>query len=65
MVEEFEYSKERKKFGRHAAFDDTDCKILGSYTPNNNGEPYVVRDPNRLTLDNIPQMSEHRVSSPD
>jgi hypothetical protein len=64
MVEEFEYQKERKKFGRHMTFDDTDCKIVGSIAPvAATRELYVLRDPNRMTLDNIPQMSEHRVSS--
>lgn len=62
MVEEFEYSKERKKFGRHPQFEDTESKIVGSINPSQNTEPYVLRDPNKLILDNIPQMSEHRVS---
>jgi hypothetical protein len=55
MVEEFEYQKERKKFGRHMTFDDTDCKIVGSIAPvAATRELYVLRDPNRMTLDNIP-----------
>lgn len=62
MVEEFEYSKERRKFGRHPQFDDTDSKIVGSFNPTNKEAEYTLRDPNKLVLDNIPQMSEHRVS---
>jgi hypothetical protein len=64
MVEEFEYQKERKKFGRHMTFEDTDCKIVGAIAPvPATRDLYVLRDPNTKTLDNIPQMSEHRVSS--
>lgn len=64
MVEEFEYQKERKKFGRHMTFDDTECKIVGAIPPQPaTRDLYVLRDPNRINLDNIAQMSEHRVSS--
>ena len=63
MAEEFTYQKKRKDFGRHAQFEDTETKIVGSVPPNpQQREQYLLRDPNRLILDNIPQYSEHRVS---
>lgn len=62
MVEEYEYQKPRKAFGRHPQFEDTDSKIVGSIPPTNKEAEYTVRDPNMTVLDNIPLMSEHRVS---
>ena len=64
MVEEFEYQKERKKFGRHMTFEDTDCKNVGAIAPvPATRDLFVLRYPNTKTLDNISLMSEHRVSS--
>jgi len=64
MADQFTYQKKRKDFGRHALFEDTDTKIVGSVIPNNTQKDlYSLRDPNKLILDNIPQFSEHRVSS--
>ena len=62
MAEEFEYQKQRKVFGRYPMFEDTDSKIVGSIPPSNKTDDYVLRDPNTSILDNIPSMSEHRVS---
>lgn len=63
MAEEFQYQKERQKFGRHAQFEDTETRIVGSVAQNKDQAEqfYVLRDPNKIVLDNIPQMSEHRV----
>ena len=65
MAEEYQYQKERQQFGRHAAFEDTETRIVGSVNQNKAtaDEMYVLRDPNKVVLDNIPQMSEHRVSN--
>ena len=64
MAEEVTYQKERKKFGRHPQFEDTETKIVGTVLPNSQQKnQYLLRDPNRLILDNIPQYSEHRVSN--
>lgn len=64
MADQFTYQKKRKEFGRHAQFEDTETKIVGSVIPNTQQkEIYQLRDPNKLVLDNIPQFSEHRVSS--
>ena len=30
MAEEFQYQKERQKFGRHPNFEDTETRIVGS-----------------------------------
>ena len=63
MAEEFQYQKERQKFGRHPNFEDTETRIVGSINQNETqGELYQLRDPNKVTLTNIPLMSEHRVS---
>jgi hypothetical protein len=65
MAEEYQYSKIRNKFGRHPQFEEpTDgIKIAGVIAPNpSKATQYVLRNPNKLVLDNIPQLSEHRVS---
>ena len=63
MAEEFQYQKERQKFGRTGAFEDTDIQIVGSVIQNEKQEGlYILRDPNKVVLDNIPVLSEHRVS---
>lgn len=33
MADAFTYPKKRKEFGRHAQFEDTDTKIVGSVQP--------------------------------
>jgi hypothetical protein len=63
MADQFTYQKKRKEFGRHAQFEDTETKIVGSVIPNpQQKQIYMNRDPNRMVLDNIPQFSEHKVS---
>ncbi len=65
MAEEYQYSKIRNKFGRHPQFDDFEqgIQIVGQVFPDpNKASQYVLRNPNKLVLDNIPQLSEHRVS---
>jgi len=63
MADQFTYSKKRKEFGRHPQFEDTETKIVGSVIPNApQRDLYLLREPNKLILDNIPQFSEHRVS---
>ena len=63
MAEEYAYQKKRTEFGRHATFEDTDTRIVGA-VPHNESQDndYTPRNPNKAVLDNIPQMSEHRVS---
>ena len=61
---QYTYQKKRKEFGRHAQFEDTDTKIVGSIPPApQNAQNYHTRDPNRMVLSNIPQMSHHSVST--
>lgn len=63
MADSFTYQKKRKEFGRQPQFEDTDVKIVGSIPPNpNQGATYHVRNPNKIVLSNIPQMSCHSVS---
>ena len=38
MAEEFQYQKERQKFGRTGAFEDTDIQIVGSVLHNKEKE---------------------------
>lgn len=65
MAEEFQYQKERQKFGRTGAFEDTDIQIVGSVIHNKDqADMYQLRNPNKVVLDNIPVLSEHRVSQP-
>ena len=63
MAEEYAYQKKRTDFGRHATFEDTETRIVGAVTFNGDQDSeYTPRNPNKITLDNIPQLSEHRVS---
>ena len=63
MAEEYAYQKKRTDFGRHATFEDTDTRIVGAVAFNESQEAeYISRNPNKVILDNIAQMSEHRVS---
>lgn len=63
MAEEYQYTKRRTEFGRPAQFEDTDTRIVGAYAHNESQDTdYTPRNPNKTVLDNIPQMSEHRVS---
>ena len=63
MTDAYTYQKKRKEFGRHAQFDDTDTKIVGSIPPDSTqANNYLIRDPNKVVLSNIPQMSHHSVS---
>lgn len=64
MAETWQYAKKRKFFGRPPCFEDTDTKIVGCIPPEEiNGSHYQVRDPNRIILSNIPQLSEHSVNT--
>ena len=36
MADSYTYQKKRKEFGRHAQFEDTDTKIVGSVPPDPN-----------------------------
>ena len=64
MAEEYQYPKQRKQFGRPPQFEDFDgIKMVGTVAPDNSkAENFVLRNPNKLILDNIPQLSYHSVS---
>jgi len=63
MAEEYAYQKKRTDFGRHAGFEDTDTRIVGAVANNESqGTEYTPRNPNKMVLHNIAEMSEHRVS---
>ena len=62
-MEVYQYSKQRKDFGRTGQFDDTEIKIVGQERPDPNlASNYKLRNPNKMVFDNIPLYSEHRVS---
>ena len=64
MTDGYTYQKKRKEFGRHAQFEDTDTKIVGSIAPDVNcKESYIVRDPNSVVLSNIALSSVHAVNT--
>ena len=65
MAEEYEYPKQRKYFGKPAQFEDFDgIKMVGTVQPDpTKAENFVLRNPNKLVLDNIPQLSYHSVIS--
>ena len=54
----YTYQKKRKEFGRHAQFEDTDTKIVGSVPPDpNQPDKFIQRDPNKIVVSNIPHLS--------
>jgi dynein intermediate chain 2 len=62
MADSLTYQKKRKEFGRPPQFEDTETKIVGSIIPNTSiSDNYILRDPNKLIIDNIPIFSEHSV----
>lgn len=64
MSDAYTYSKKRKEFGRTAYFEDTDTKIVGSVPPDPNcADNFLPRDPNKISLSNIPQLSQHGVNT--
>ena len=64
MADGYTYQKKRKEFGRHAQFEDTDTKIVGSVPPDpNQPQKFILRDPNKVVLSNIPLLSQHSVNT--
>jgi hypothetical protein len=65
MAEEYQYSKIRKNFGKPPNFEDfpDGIKLVGTVFPDpSKANNFVLRNPNKLVLDNIPQLSQHSVS---
>jgi len=63
MADAYTYQKKRKEFGKHAQFEDTDTKIVGSIPPDAaQAKNYHLKDPNAKTLTNVPFYSQHSVS---
>ena len=42
MADQYTYQKRRKEFGRHAQFEDTDTKIVGSVPPDDKAADQFV-----------------------
>ena len=56
------YTKKVAEFGRRPQFGDTETKLVGSIDPDEKArEKFILRNPNRLVLDNIPVLSQHSV----
>ena len=66
MTDYLAYTKKRKEFGQKPEFGDTETKVIG-FLPNQRdqdlGPNHVRRDPSFITIDNIPEMSEHVVNT--
>jgi len=66
MTDYLAYTKKRKEFGQKPEFGDTETKVIG-FLPQTRGEDlgpnHVRRDPSFITIDNIPEMSEHVVNT--
>jgi len=61
---EYIYMKKRKDFGRYCNFDDVEPKINGQIDQDmTRGDMYVEQTILSVTLDNIPQFSEHSVNT--
>jgi len=66
MTDYLAYTKKRKEFGHKPEFGDTETKVIGFLPSNRNedlGPNYVRRNPSFITIDNIPEMSEHVVNT--
>ncbi len=60
MAEEYQYSKVRRNFGKPPNFEDfpDGIKLVGTVFPDpSKANNFVLRNPNKLVLDNIPQLS--------
>ena len=66
MADLFSYTKFRYEFDKWPLnFKDTDVRLIEpeiKVETNEKDYPYIRRDPNFITLTNIPTMSEHTVS---
>jgi len=65
MAEEYQYAKLRRMFGKPPNFEDfpDGIKLVGTVFPDpSKAQNFVLRNPNKLVLDNIPQLSQHSVS---
>ena len=63
MTDYYTYQRKRKEFGRPPTFLDTDTQILGTIKQHaTHRDGFILRDPNKIILDNIPVFSEHSVS---
>jgi len=64
MADVYEYSKARKNFGRHPQFEDSQTKMVCEQMPDPAvAEHYLLRDPNKISMDNIPVLSQHGVQT--
>jgi len=57
-IENGTYTKKVADFGRRPQFDNTETKLVGTIEPDMKmRETFLLRNPNKLVLDNIPVMS--------
>lgn len=56
MAEEYQYSKVRKQFGKPPNFEmQENVQLVGTVAPDpSRADNFVLRNPNKLVLDNIP-----------
>lgn len=65
MTDYYTYQKKRMEFGRSANFEDVDIEYLGGapQIKKNQQTNYVMLNPTKHVLDNIPATSEHSVNT--
>jgi len=65
MADEYQcLPKKRKDFGRPPQFEDSETKIVASVPPDSSQtELFIQRNPNKITLSNIPMLSQHGVNT--
>lgn len=64
MSDSFTYQKKREEFGRYPLFEDTEVRQLGFVRPKpKDKEDYILRNPDKHVLDNIPVYSQHSVNT--
>lgn len=58
------YTKRRRQFGRHCAFQDRPAELIVDIPPNRElGAQFVERDPNSTEVQCVPDMSEHEINT--
>lgn len=66
MTDVLAYGKKRKEFGHKPEFGDTETKVIGflpTQRTDDLGPNYQRKNPSFITIDNIPEMSEHYVNT--
>ena len=63
MGEYYTYTKKRREFGKVCNFSETEIKHFGFFPTQQRTWEYKKRDPNFITLDNVPNLSEKVINT--